>query len=516
MQLIQSVTALQRRLRDYADETIGLVPTMGALHAGHLSLIDRCRQECDVTVVSVFVNPLQFGPQEDFSRYPRTLDADCKQCEQAGVDIVFAPEVTELLGQDPTVARIQVIPPAALLTHLCGPFRPGHFEGVLTIVATLFHIAQPQRAYFGQKDAQQLILIQQMVRDLKFPIDVIPCSTVREPSGLALSSRNQYLSSDERHQASILFKSLLRGKRHLLTGDCGVERILSAARDVLKYAPEIQIQYLELVDLDTLQPITTLDPRGLLAIAAYIGDTRLIDNLILSRPIVREDGSVRRPLIAIDGPAGAGKSTVAREVAAELSLLYLDTGAMYRALTWLALQQGIPVDDESTLAATAHQAELKLNTLANTPTRVWVNEQEVTDEIRSSYVTEKVSAVSAHAQVRQAMMEQQRSIGYQGGVVLEGRDIGTYVFPDAELKIFLTASTTERAQRRLRQLEARGESVGFQELTQQIEDRDRFDSQRPIAPLRQAPDAIVINTDNITATQVKEQIKDLYKQLQSD
>ncbi len=518
MELLQSIAALRESLMIWQGKTIGLVPTMGALHEGHLSLIDRCHQECDATVVSIFVNPLQFAPAEDFAQYPRSLDTDLQQCQTAGVDVLFVPEVEELLPHiDQKTGRVRVSPPPELLQHLCAPFRLGHFEGVLTIVATLFNIVQPTRAYFGQKDAQQLVLIRHLVHDLHYPAEIVACSTIRDSDGLALSSRNRYLSESERSLARQLFQSLLQGKRRLLRGEVSDTRILEAVHEYIQKFSTIQVQYLELVDPATLQPLTEVKSQGLLAIAAYIGTTRLIDNILLQRPVSILPTTSRQPLIAIDGPAGAGKSTVARQVAAELNLLYLDTGAMYRAITWLALEQGVSIYDEAQLAQLASEADLQLNTQAapNQPTQVWVNGQDITDVIRSAQVTEQVSTVSAFAQVRQALVRQQRAIGQQGGVVLEGRDIGTQVFPDAELKIFLTASAGERAQRRQRELASKGEQITINDLKQQIVARDRYDSRRSISPLRQAPDAIVINTDTLSQSEVKDRIVQLYCQIRS-
>ncbi|MDX2273654.1 MAG: bifunctional pantoate--beta-alanine ligase/(d)CMP kinase [Cyanobacteriota bacterium] len=544
MRLIQSVGELRERLAKERGRTLGLVPTMGSLHQGHHSLIQRAQQESDTTVVSIFVNPLQFGPQEDFSRYPRQLEADLEQCQALQVDIVFAPEVEEILGKrgQGLEQRTQVVPPAYLLQHLCGPFRPGHFEGVLTIVLQLFHLVQPQRAYFGQKDAQQWVVIRRMVEDLALPITVISCPIVREADGLAMSSRNQYLDAQQRQLAAQIYQALRQGQAHFCEGDPSAAGILEAVKAALQPFPQIRLQYLQLVDPQHLQPLERMTHTGLLAIAAFIGTTRLIDNLMLSltshedplhlvqpsQPPVEPTLSpplelappewippTRKPLIAIDGPAGAGKSTVARRVAAELNLLYLDTGAMYRAITWLALQKGIPLDDEAQLTQLANKAHIRLTMSSNLtdPPQVSVNGEDVTTAIRSQEISRQVSAVAAMAGVRQALVRQQREIGRDGAAVLEGRDIGTYVFPQAELKIFLTASVKERAQRRQLELSARGEDIDLEALQQQINERDRYDSERPFAPLQQAPDAIVISTDHLNQEQVQAEIVKLYQDL---
>jgi pantoate ligase/cytidylate kinase len=528
MQWLRTVAALREQVAKWRGSTIGLVPTMGSLHEGHLSLIRRCRQECDHTVVSIFVNPLQFGPNEDWERYPRDEEGDRALCEAAGVDVVFAPDLQEM-GADPASARDRtwVDPPPSLLQTLCAPHRPGHFRGVATIVVQLLNLVQPQRAYFGQKDAQQLAIIQRLVQDLKIPATIVPCPTVREADGLAYSSRNRYLSAEERQVAAGLYRALRRGYEHWQAGDSSAEGILAAARAELEHTPELRLQYLELVDPQTLQPLSEVKDKGLLAIAAYVGQTRLIDNLLLAReksdlPPQKEEGALlpspkrgRRPLIAIDGPAGAGKSSVARAVAAQLQLLYLDTGAMYRAITWLALQRGIPLDDAEQLTQLAAQTQLRLQSgpSPDEPTRIWANGQEITQAIRSPEVTRWVSQVAAVPGVRQELVKQQRLLGRDGGAVLEGRDIGTHVFPDADLKVFLTASLGERAQRRQHQLQAQGQVVSLEELKAQLEQRDRYDSERQIAPLRPAPDAILIDTDHLSQAEVENKIVTLYRQL---
>ena len=528
MQWLRTVAALREQVASWRGSTIGLVPTMGSLHEGHLSLIRRCRQECDHTVVSIFVNPLQFGPNEDWDRYPRDEEGDRALCEAAGVDVVFAPDPQEM-GADPAAGgdRTWVMPPESLLQTLCAPHRPGHFCGVATIVLQLLNLVQPQRAYFGQKDAQQLAIIQRLVQDLQIPTTIVPCPTVREADGLAYSSRNRYLSAAERQVAASLYRALRRGYDHWQAGDPSAEGILAAARAELEHTPEVRVQYLELVDPQTLQPLSEVKDKGLLAIAAYVGQTRLIDNLLLSPegadPLPQKQQSAvppspktgRRPLIAIDGPAGAGKSSVARAVAAQLQLLYLDTGAMYRAITWLALQRGIPLDDAEQLTQLAAQTQLTLQSgpSADEPTRIWADGEEVTQAIRSPEVTRWVSQVAAVPGVRQELVKRQRLIGRDGGAVLEGRDIGTHVFPDAELKVFLTASVGERAQRRQHQLQAQGQVVSLEELKAQIEQRDRRDSERLISPLRPAPDAILIDTDHLSQAEVEDKIVRLYRQL---
>lgn len=482
--------------------SIGFVPTMGALHTGHLSLIQRARRENKLVVVSIFVNPLQFGPNEDFHRYPRTLEDDRALCEQAGVDVLFVPTVKEMGVIPPTPTR--VTPPDSMISGLCGAFRPGHFEGVTTIVTKLLNLVQPNRAYFGQKDAQQVALIQQLVRDLNLPVEVVPCPIVRESNGLALSSRNRYLSDEERLQAATLYQGLSRADQLFRSGERQSATLIQAVKLELEKVPVLQPEYIELVDPKTLEPLETVDDAGLLALAARLGSTRLIDNCVLRD---------RKPIIAIDGPAGAGKSTVARQVAKQLGLFYLDTGAMYRALTWFVLQSGVDLNDEPTVAELASQCEIDFRTDTPTPL-VFVNTQDVTQAIRMPEVTAQVSTIAAQASVREALVKQQQNYGRRGGIVVDGRDIGTHVFPDAEVKIYLTASIQERARRRLLDLKNLGQpEVSLSELEQTIFERDRKDSTRAIAPLRKADDAIEIQSDNLTVEEVVGAIVNLYQQV---
>ncbi len=482
-------------------QAIGLVPTMGALHAGHLSLIQRARQENATVIVSIFVNPLQFGPTEDYQHYPRLLDQDRQLCEQAGVDAIFAPNVQELGVTSPLT---QVVPPDAMTSVLCGRTRPGHFQGVATIVTKLLNLVQPERAYFGQKDAQQLAIIRRVVADLNLPVEIVGCPTVRVASGLALSSRNQYLSVEQKEQAAVIYRSLQAALQAFQAGEDRGTALIAASKAELMMVSCLQIEYVELVHPTTLVPLEKVEETGMLAIAARLGSTRLIDNIILR---------TRQPIVAIDGPAGAGKSTVARQVAQALGLLYLDTGAMYRALTWLVLQLGIPLDDKCAIAELASHCQIQLAASADQQNsqRVWINDREVTHAIRTLEVTSQVSAIAAQPAVRQALVLQQQSWGQKGGLVAEGRDIGTHVFPDAELKIFLTASVKERARRRQLDFQHQGQvDVSLDQLERDITERDWKDSTRNVAPLQKAADAIEIQTDGLSVAQVTAAIVKCY------
>ncbi len=259
---------------------IGLVPTMGALHEGHLSLVRACRAACDFTVVSLFVNPLQFGPNEDLARYPRPFDRDRQLLEAENVEALFAPTPEEMYPP----GRVTWVEVAGLSEKLDGRSRPGHFRGVTTVVAKLFHLVAPDLAFFGQKDAAQVAIIRKMVRDLDFGLEVRVCPIVREPDGLALSSRNQYLSPAERQQATVLHRALLHVQALAAGGARRSSLLEDAGRSVLAQAPAARLDYFAIVDPDTLDPIAFLDQTALVAVAAWFGATRLIDNLLLAPP----------------------------------------------------------------------------------------------------------------------------------------------------------------------------------------------------------------------------------------
>jgi pantoate--beta-alanine ligase len=258
---------------------VGFVPTMGALHAGHRSLLARARRETGLVVVSIFVNPLQFGPSEDFSRYPRDLSGDFDVLQREGADLVFTPDQAQM-WPEPPVVRLDVGP---LGTRLEGELRPGHLNGVATVVAKLLHQVGPARAYFGQKDAQQLAVVRRMAADLAFPNQIVACPTVREHDGLAVSSRNAYLSADERVRATALYRGLRSGLHAWRQGESDPARIEAAATALVQAALGIEIQYVALVDPDSFEPVQIAKAGDLLAVAARIGQTRLIDNLALEQ-----------------------------------------------------------------------------------------------------------------------------------------------------------------------------------------------------------------------------------------
>ena len=256
---------------------VGLVPTMGALHEGHASLIRAARGETGCVVVSIFVNPTQFEPGEDLGRYPRPLEKDMETCRREGVDVVFTPSAAEMYP-DGFATGVRV---ADLAEKMCGAFRPGHFDGVSTVVAKLFAIVQPDVAYFGEKDAQQLAIVRRMAADLNLPLEIRGCPLVREPDGLALSSRNAYLSADERRRAPALSAALAEARLALAAGERDAAKVAAAVRRRLEAAAGVEIQYVAVVDPDTLADLDRIAGQALVAVAAKVGATRLIDNVLL-------------------------------------------------------------------------------------------------------------------------------------------------------------------------------------------------------------------------------------------
>jgi pantoate--beta-alanine ligase len=279
MKLFATIPDVRAALSDarMTRKRVGLVPTMGALHEGHLSLVRAAKKRCDAVVASIFVNPTQFGPTEDLAKYPRPMERDRALLEEEGVDILFAPSVEEVYGS----GSITWVLVEGLSEKLDGRSRPGHFRGVATVVAKLFNIIEPKSAFFGQKDAAQLAVIRRMVRDLNFPVEIIAVSIVREPDGLAMSSRNAYLSPEERCRALVLQRSLRRAEAEFQSGQRIAAKLISAALEVLASEPQVAVDYLEVVNPDTLEPVERITQTALLAIAARVGSTRLIDNVLL-------------------------------------------------------------------------------------------------------------------------------------------------------------------------------------------------------------------------------------------
>jgi pantoate--beta-alanine ligase len=276
MRTVITLTDLSSARASFAG-TVGLVPTMGYLHDGHLSLVRRAREECEHVIVSIFVNPTQFGPKEDLSRYPRDLDRDLSLLEPLDTDLVWIP-TTEIMYPPGCQTWVEV---ESITRPLEGAMRPGHFRGVTTVVAKLFNAVQPHKAYFGQKDAQQATVIRQMTRDLTYPIEIVICPIVREPDGLAMSSRNVYLDPEQRKAATVLYRSLSAAKEAYEMGERNAEKIRGRMKEVLAGEPLAQVQYVSCADYDTLEELETVQGKALLSMAVFVGKTRLIDNFVL-------------------------------------------------------------------------------------------------------------------------------------------------------------------------------------------------------------------------------------------
>ena len=278
MKIVKTINEVRETIKDWKKQgcTIGFVPTMGYLHEGHQSLI-HAAGENDKVVVSIFVNPIQFGPNEDFASYPRDLDRDAEKCREAGADLIFAPEASEMYEPD----FCTFVDMNGLTDELCGKSRPGHFRGVCTVVSKLFNIVTPDKAYFGQKDAQQLAVIRRMTRDLSIGTEIVGCPIIRENDGLAKSSRNTYLNADERKAALCLSRSLEIGKKMIADGETDVKTIISAIKAEIEKEPLAKIDYVEMVDFNQLETLEKVQKPLLCAMAVYIGKTRLIDNFII-------------------------------------------------------------------------------------------------------------------------------------------------------------------------------------------------------------------------------------------
>ena len=279
MEIVKTIGAIRELVKSARAQgkRIGFVPTMGALHIGHISLIETAVKECDFVVVSIFVNPTQFGPGEDFKKYPRPFETDVEICKKAGVDVVFAPEPAALYPEE----NLTWVNVEKLTEPLCGRFRPGHFRGVATVCAKLFNIVAPDAAYFGQKDGQQALVIKRMVADLNMPIEIVICPTVREPNGLAVSSRNKYLTEQQRKDAACIYQSLKKCQQLIEAGITDTGEIITKMREILSQPSSIEIQYVSIVDAETLQNVDKIGGKILAAVAVKIGRARLVDNILV-------------------------------------------------------------------------------------------------------------------------------------------------------------------------------------------------------------------------------------------
>lgn len=280
IKVVHTIKEVRETVKGWRKEglSVGFVPTMGFLHEGHKSLIDKAVEQNDRVVVSVFVNPMQFGPTEDLDKYPRDLAADTRLCEAAGADLIFNPEPSEMYDKG-FCSFVDMNGPTA---ELCGKSRPTHFRGVCTVVNKLFNIVQPDRSYFGQKDAQQLSVIRRMVKDLNIPVEVVPCPIIREADGLAKSSRNTYLNPEERQAALILSRAIKVGQHCVELGERDTHKVVEAMKALIETEPLARIDYVEAVDLDSVQKVDKVEGEVLFAMAVYVGKTRLIDNFIVN------------------------------------------------------------------------------------------------------------------------------------------------------------------------------------------------------------------------------------------
>ena len=487
-------------LHDWLSEQnseIIFIPTMGALHHGHQYLIRKAKESTiktkQLVIVSIFINPLQFGKDEDFTKYPRNIHTDAELAFTAGADAIWAPDYFEVFpGGENSHFKIHV--PQSLQNQLCGATRKGHFDGVATVILRLIKIIKPKKLILGEKDWQQLIIIRKLFQELSIPIKIESYATKRDPSGFAYSSRNSYLSHSERVNAQSLPNAIKEARTEFYK-----EKRINLKKIATKLKENnLKIEYIKIVDPFSLKEKENINGLCLLAAAVKCGSTRLIDHTFLME---------RKPIIAIDGPAGAGKSTVTKALAKKLGFIYLDTGAMYRAVTWLIISNSIDPSDRSKIKNILKDSTLEFKSSSFGEQKIFINNIEVTEKIRSPQVTSMVSEIAKQKFVRELLTQRQQLIGNNGGLVAEGRDIGTAVFPDADVKIFLTASPTERAKRRALDLNKRGyEFSSIEDLEKEIKERDKKDSERKIAPLKKAQDAIELITDGMN-------IEDVLKEL---
>jgi len=484
--------------RSKISSDINFIPTMGNLHNGHIKLISTAKNEnSNVNLVSIFVNPLQFDNKSDLENYPKTIENDINISFTNGADVIFIPSTEDIYP--PNNKNIKFLKASTeLCSALCGLNRIGHFDGVCTVVYRLLNLIKPKNLYLGEKDWQQLLILKNLVLTQKLNIAIKSIPTQRDFDRIPLSSRNVHLSKNERKLIRFFSNELFLAKNIFQQ-----EKKISLEEIIKKLSAEkISIEYLEHLHPYTLQKLKVEDNISILAGAIRCGETRLIDHVFLMK---------RKPIIAIDGPAGSGKSTVTKLIAKKLKLLYLDTGAMYRALSWLLIKEKIDYKKEKKLENILKDISIVFNSNENSEQDVFINNYCVTKEIRSEEISSIVSKISSIKEVRQFLVEEQKKIGESGGLVAEGRDIGTTVFPDAELKIFLTASIDERAKRRKSDKNSEeSQKIELQKLKEIIKKRDYEDSNRAISPLIKANDAVEIITDGYSINEVVDKIIDLY------
>ena len=477
---------------------ISFVPSMGNLHLGHEELIREAKKLKDYLVIlSIFINPLQFNDEKDLINYPRTLDKDIDLAFAAGADAIFIPCENEIFPKNDQKIKYQKAS-EDLSKTLCGISRVGHFDGVCTVVYRLINIIKPKVIFLGEKDWQQLLIIKKMVAKQNIKVAIKSINTQRDVDEVPFSSRNNLLSKNDREKLKLFSAELSLTKQIFnQTKKINLKKIIKRLKD-----KDIKIEYLEHVNAFNLKKSTTESNITMLAGAIICGNTRLIDHVFLMR---------RDPIIAIDGPAGSGKSTVTKLIAKQLNFIFLDTGAMYRALSWYLIKEKINYENRKDLKSFLSDISIKFKSVSGSKQNIIINNHNVTDKIRTQEISSIVSSIAAIKEVREFLVKEQRKIGDQGGIVAEGRDIGSKVFPYAELKIFLTATINERARRRKNELEAMGQgNIDFEQLKNKIEQRDFDDSNRKISPLTKAEDAIEIISDGYTVNQVVGKILEIY------
>jgi len=497
--IIRNTEEIENWRRNINSE-VNFIPTMGNLHNGHIKLISTAKSDnSNINLVSIFVNPLQFDNKLDLENYPKTIDNDIDISFANGADVIFLPSTEDIYP--PNNKNIKFLKASIeLSSSLCGLNRIGHFDGVCTVVYRLIDLVKPKNLYLGEKDWQQLLILKNLILTKKLNVAIKSIPTERDFDGIPLSSRNVNLSKKDRKLIKFFSRELLEAKKNFQQ-----EKKINL-KEIIKNlsAKKISIEYLEHLHPYTLQKATLEDNISLLAGAIRCGETRLIDHVFLMK---------RRPIIAIDGPAGSGKSTVTKLIAKKLKLLYLDTGAMYRALSWLLIKENIDYKKEKKLENILEDISIVFKSNINSQQDVFINNYCVTEEIRSQEISSIVSKISSIKEVRKFLVEEQRKIGESGGLVAEGRDIGTTVFPHAELKIFLTASIDERAKRRKSDQKSKdSKEIDLQTLKELIKKRDFEDSNREISPLIKANDATEIITDGYQINEVVDKIIDLYNE----
>ena len=479
-------------------QEISFVPSMGNLHLGHKELIREAKKSQDnLVLLSIFINPLQFNDKADLRNYPRTISKDIDLAFAAGADAIFIPCVDEIFPKNET--KIKYLKASKDLSKtLCGISRKGHFDGVCTVVYRLIDIVKPEVIFLGEKDWQQLLIIKEMVARYNINVEIKSIDTQRDIDGIPFSSRNNLLLKNDREKLQLFSSELFHAKQIFnQTKTIDLQRIIK----ILK-SKNIKVEYLDHVNAFNLKSSTSKMNITMLAGAIICGSTRLIDHVFLMK---------RDPIIAIDGPAGSGKSTVTKLIAKKLNFVFLDTGAMYRALSWYLIKENINYHNRKNLNSFLSNISIKFKSVTGSNQNVIINNHDVTEKIRSQEISSIVSSIASIEEVREFLVKEQRKIGAIGGIVAEGRDIGSKVFPQAELKIFLTATINERAKRRKNELEAMGcGNINFEQLKNEIEKRDFDDSNRKISPLIKAKDAIEIISDGYTINQVVEKILEIY------